>query len=236
MNTIPATVRKSEDRGHANHGWLDSYHTFSFADYYDPDHMGFRSLRVINEDRVEGREGFGTHAHRDMEIVTYVLSGKLEHKDSMGTGSIIGAGEVQYMSAGSGVTHSEFNPSDERAHFLQIWILPNERGAKPRYGQTKIEDAEKRGKLRRIASPDGREGSIAIRQDVSIFASVLGKDQVAEYAPSPARYAWIQVARGEVEVNGRRARAGDGVSLSEAAGISLRGVSEESELLLFDLN
>ncbi len=229
------TLRKSEERGHAHHGWLNSYHTFSFANYYDPAHMGFRSLRVINEDRVEPSRGFGAHSHRDMEIISYVLEGALEHKDSMGNSSVIRPGEVQIMSAGTGVTHSEYNHSDrDLVHFLQIWILPNQTGLKPSYEQKMFSDAEKQGQLRLIVSPDGRDGSVTIHQDVNIYATLLDAEQQLDYQIRPQSYAWVQVARGSVMVNDRLLKQGDGAAVSDANSLTLLG-KERSEVLLFDL-
>ncbi|MFL6246523.1 MAG: pirin family protein [Thermoanaerobaculia bacterium] len=227
-------IRRAEDRGHANHGWLDTNHTFSFADYYDPDFMGFRALRVINEDRVAGGGGFGRHTHRDMEIISYVLEGTLAHSDSMGTGSLIKPGEVQRMSAGSGVAHSEMNPSDdEPVHFLQIWIMPAERGIKPSYEQKKFEDDERRNTLRLVASPDGSSGSVTIHQDVRLYSTLLdGATVTHELAPD--RYGWVQVTRGEVDVNGQTLKAGDGAAISDERTITLTG--RGAEVLLFDLN
>jgi redox-sensitive bicupin YhaK (pirin superfamily) len=229
-------VRRAGERGHFDHGWLDTYHTFSFGDYYDPRFDGFRSLRVINEDRVRPGQGFGTHGHRDMEIVSYVLEGSLAHKDSMGTGSVIVPGDVQYMSAGTGVRHSEFNASDaDPLHFLQIWILPDAAGYAPRYGQRRFEDSEKRGRLRLVASPSGEEGSLAIRQDVRIYSSLLGRGEAVGFDLEKGRHAWVQVARGSVEVNGNRLSAGDGLSSSEERTLSISSPEGESELLAFDL-
>lgn len=228
------TIRRAKDRGHANHGWLDTNHTFSFADYYDPNFMGFRDLRVINEDRVEPGVGFGKHAHRDMEIISYVLEGTLAHSDSMGTGSQIKPGEVQRMSAGSGITHSEMNPSaDEPVHFLQIWILPAERGITPSYEQKKFDDAERRDTLRLVASPDGSDGSVTIHQDVRLYATLLDGTS-ATHQFRPKRYGWIQVTRGEVDVNGQTLKAGDGAAISDEPEITLTG--RGAEALLFDLN
>src|SRR3954463_2825413 len=196
-------IRRGDDRGHAQHGWLDSFHSFSFADYYDPEHMGFSALRVINEDRVQAGQGFGTHGHRDMEIISYVLEGGLAHKDSMGNGSVIRPGDVQRMSAGTGVMHSEFNASDrDPVHFLQIWIEPNVRGVKPGYEEKRFEDASKRGQLRLIASPDGREGSVTIHQDASLYAALVDGAEVVTHAPAPGRKTYVHVIRGEVTVNG----------------------------------
>ena len=208
-------TRKSTDRGHADHGWLNTYHTFSFAGYYDQKHMGFRALRVINEDRVQPKKGFPTHPHRDMEIITYVLEGALEHRDSMGNGSVIRPGEVQRMSAGTGITHSEFNHSEsELVHFLQIWILPNQEGVKPNYEQKDFPDEEKRNNLRLIASQDGRDGSVSINQDVNLYASIIEQHEETVYHVPAGRHVWLQVARGSVEVNGNRLDSGDGAAVS----------------------
>lgn len=229
------TIRKAEDRGAANHGWLDTRHTFSFADYYHPEHMGFRALRVINEDRVAPGQGFGTHPHRDMEIISWVLEGGLQHRDSMGTGSVIRPGDAQRMSAGTGVLHSEFNASKQDVvHFLQIWIVPDERGVAPSYEQRSFAAEEKAGRLRLIASPDGAEGSLTIHSGTRLYASVLSKGDEVLYPLEKGRHAWVQLARGEAEVNGRRLSAGDGAALSEEAQVTLRGLSS-GEVLLFDL-
>ena len=229
------TVRKAEDRGHANHGWLDSWHTFSFADYQDPRHMGFGPLRVINDDSVQPGQGFGTHGHRDMEIITYVLEGAVEHKDSMGNGSIIRPGNVQRMSAGTGVRHSEFNPSrDERVHFLQIWIEPKITGVKPGYEEKQFGPAEKKGQLRLVASPDGREGSVTIHQDATVYASMLdGKDAVTHRLVR-GRRAYVHVASGAVKVNGTALKGGDGARIENESSIELKD-AREAEVLLFDL-
>src|SRR5436190_13430958 len=195
------TIRRASERGHADHGWLKSSHTFSFADYHDPAHMGFRALRVINDDYIAPGRGFGTHPHRDMEIVTYVLEGALEHKDSMGTGSVIRPGEVQRMSAGTGVLHSEENPSREKpVHFLQIWIIPEKAGIKPSYEQKAFPASERRGKLRLVASRDGSEGSVTIHQDAALYLALLDESERATYEPGPGRHAWVHVARGEIEL------------------------------------
>jgi len=229
------TVRKAEERGHANHGWLDTYHTFSFADYQDMRHMGFGPLRVINDDTVKPGQGFGTHGHRDMEIITYVLDGALEHKDSMGNGSITRPGNVQRMSAGTGVRHSEFNPSrDEGVHFLQIWIEPKITGVKPGYEEKQFGLAEKKGQLRLVASPNGREGSVTIHQDAHVYASMLdGKDTVT-HRLAPGRRAYIHVARGAVKVNGNALKDGDGARVENESSIELKD-AREAEVLLFDL-
>jgi len=228
-------LRRSEDRGHADHGWLNSYHSFSFADYYDPEHMGFGSLRVINEDTVQPGMGFGTHGHRDMEIVSYVLDGKLEHKDNMGTGSIIAPGDVQRMSAGRGVQHSEYNPSrDERVHFLQIWIEPNVTGIKPSYEQKHIPASEKKGRLRLIASPDGRDGSVTLHQDAEIHAAMLDSGDETTHVLKNGRRAYVHVARGNVHVNGERLVHGDAAMVVGDAKVTLDR-AESAEVLLFDL-
>jgi hypothetical protein len=229
------TVRRSAERGHYDHGWLDTRHTFSFADYQDPDFMGFRSLRVVNEDRVRPGQGFGTHPHRDMEIVTYVLEGALAHRDSMGNGSTIRPGDVQRMSAGTGVTHSEFNASREEAvHFLQIWLLPEQRGLAPGYEQRRFPAEEKRGRLRLVSSRDGAEGSVTVHQDARLLAGLLGPGEEVRHRLAPGRHAWVQVARGEVELGGHRLSAGDGAALSGEPEVALRGVAE-AEVLVFDL-
>src|SRR5215468_8991022 len=227
------TIRKSEERGHADHGWLNSYHTFSFANYFDPKHMGFRSLRVINEDRVAPGQGFGSHGHRDMEIISYVIDGALGHRDSTGTGSTIRPGDVQRMSAGSGVTHSEMNASRaEPVHFLQIWILPEKRGIAPGYEQKHFSDEEKRGKLRLVASPDGADGSVTVHQDVRLFATVLAPGERAGLELAKGRHAWVQVVRGKIAVNGQVFQAGDGIAISNEPTVALEG---DGEALLFDL-
>jgi quercetin 2,3-dioxygenase len=228
-------IRRANERGHAEHGWLDSYHTFSFADYYDPNWMGFRTLRVINDDLVMPAMGFGTHPHRDMEIITYVLSGALQHKDSMGNGRIIRPGEVQYMAAGTGVQHSEFNPSkDEAVHFLQIWIQPERKGLKPRYGEKSLADAPK-GKFNLVVSKAGREGSLAINQDVDLYLAKLEAGNEASHALKPTRHAWVHVAEGEVKLNGDTLKAGDAVALSDESRVQLVA-AKPSQVLLFDLN
>ena len=229
------TVRRAEERGHANHGWLDTYHTFSFADYQDMRHMGFGPLRVINDDTVKPGQGFGTHGHRDMEIITYVLDGALEHKDSMGNGSIIRPGNVQRMSAGTGVRHSEFNPSrDEGVHFLQIWIEPKITGVKPGYEEKQFGPAEKKGQLRLIASPDGREGSVTIHQDATVYASMLDGKDAAAHRLERGRRAYVHVARGAVKVNGTALKDGDGARIENESAIELKD-AREAEVLLFDL-
>jgi quercetin 2,3-dioxygenase len=229
-------IRNAAERGHADHGWLDSYHTFSFADYQDPAHMGFRSLRVINEDRVQPGKGFGTHGHRDMEIVSYVLEGALAHKDSMGTGSTIVPGDVQRMSAGTGVTHSEFNASrDEPVHFLQIWILPDRAGHAPGYEQKRFDADRKRGQLCLVASPDGAQESVTLHADVRMYATLLDVGSSVTHEVATGRHAWIHVAKGAVDVAGASLRAGDGASTSTAGSIELRGAAGGAEVLIFDL-
>src|ERR1041385_3605723 len=208
------TIRKSEERGHLNHGWLDTYHTFSFDQYYDPAHLHFRSLRVINEDRVASGQGFPTHSHRDMEIITYILSGALEHRDSMGNGSVIRPGDVQRMTAGTGVAHSEFNPSDsESVHLLQIWIMPNARNLTPGYEQKFFGEDQRRNKLRLIASPNGSDGAVKINQDARVYASTLEPDTVLTHRLQEKRYAWVQVARGTLRVNEVELKQGDGAAV-----------------------
>jgi hypothetical protein len=229
-------VRPAAERGTANLGWLDSRHTFSFGHYYDPDHMGFGALRVINEDRVRPGAGFDTHGHQDMEIISYVLEGALEHKDSIGTGSVIRPGDVQVMSAGTGIRHSEFNHSkQEPVHFLQIWVLPNRRGLPPRYDQKSFPASEKRNRLRLVGSPDGREGSIVIHQDADIYDALLGNGRTLTHAVQAGRKSWVQVVSGAVAVNGEAAVAGDGVAVEDEALLSITSRAEDSEILLFDL-
>jgi hypothetical protein len=229
------TIRKSEERGHFDFGWLDTYHTFSFDQYYDPAHMHFRSLRVINEDRVAPGKGFPTHSHRDMEIITYILSGALEHRDSMGNGSVIRPGDVQRMSAGTGVAHSEFNPSQaEPVHLLQIWIMPRARDLPSSYEQKYFSEDGRRGRLRLVASEDGRDGSVTIQQDARVYAGILAPDSAIEHTPSDNRHAWIQIARGTLNVNGRDLRQGDGAAISNESSLKLVSAGE-AELLLFDL-
>jgi hypothetical protein len=229
------TVRRAQERGHASHGWLESFHSFSFAGYHDPRHMGFRTLRVINEDRVAPGRGFGTHSHRDMEIVSYVLDGILEHRDSLGSGSRIRPGDVQRMSAGTGVSHSELNPSPtEHVHFLQIWILPEREGLAPSYEQKHFPSEERRGRLRLVGSRDGREGSIQIHQDVDLYATLLLAGESVTHALRPGRHAFLQLARGRCELNGIALEAGDGAAVSDERPLRLGGASD-AELLLFDL-
>jgi len=229
------TIRKCDDRGHFDHGWLDTYHTFSFGDYFDPNFKGFRSLRVINEDRIEPGQGFGLHPHRDMEIITYVLSGALEHRDSLGNGEVIRPGTIQYMAAGSGIQHSEFNPSPtEPVHLIQIWIRPNRTGVTPSYEQRDFPALGKSNGLTLLASPDGRDGSIPIHQDARVCAASPAKAERLQHLLPGGRGAWVQVLRGAVDIDGQRVRAGDGASVTDAPGLKIDAV-EDSELLLFDL-
>jgi redox-sensitive bicupin YhaK (pirin superfamily) len=229
------SIRRSNERGYADHGWLKSFHTFSFADYYDPEHISFGPLRVINEDRVDAGMGFGTHGHRDMEIISYVLEGELAHKDSMGTGATIRPGDVQRMSAGRGVQHSEFNPSeDQPAHFLQIWIMPNERGVTPSYEQKHFAAEEKRGKLRLIASLDGADGSVRIHQNAKVYAGLFDGAEQAELAIAAGRQVYVHVARGTITVNGNVLNAGDAIGLSDLGTLSLTK-GQGAEVLVFDL-
>jgi redox-sensitive bicupin YhaK (pirin superfamily) len=230
------TVRRAADRGTADFGWLDSRHSFSFGNYYDPDHMGFGALRVINEDRVKGGGGFPTHGHQDMEIISYVLAGALEHRDSIGTGSVIRPGDVQVMSAGTGIRHSEFNHSrKDPVHFLQIWVLPDRDGLPPRYDQKTFADADRRDRLRLVGSPDGREGSLLIHQDAEIFDAVLSGGKTITHALSGGRRSWVQVVGGAVEVNGSPAAAGDGVAVENEAQLSITAHAGGAQVLLFDL-
>jgi redox-sensitive bicupin YhaK (pirin superfamily) len=228
-------LRKSEDRGHLNHGWLDTYHSFSFGHYHDLAHMGFGALRVINDDRVAPGQGFGMHGHQDMEIVTYILDGALAHKDSMGNGSVIRRGDVQRMSAGKGVLHSEFNHSkEEPVHLLQIWIEPNVRGIRPGYEETTIADADKRGLLRLIASPTGGEGAVKIHQDARVYAGLLDGSDSVTHNVAPGRRVYVHVARGEVTVNGEVLSGGDGARITGVIAVNLTG-AKAAEVLLFDL-
>ena len=229
------TIRKAEDRGHADHGWLDTRHTFSFAGYQDPEHMGFRALRVINEDRVQPGQGFGTHGHKDMEIISYVLEGALQHRDSMGTGAVIRPDDVQRMSAGTGVTHSEFNASStELVHFLQIWLLPRAPGLPPGYEQKTFTRAQKSGRLQLVASPDGEDGSVTLQTDVRLYAGQFEPGRAGELRLAPGRHAWVQLARGRAQVNGHDLGAGDGAALSDLTEIRIEGL-EACEVLVFDL-
>jgi quercetin 2,3-dioxygenase len=228
-------VRKAAERGHFDHGWLDTYHTFSFSDYYDPAHQGFRSLRVINDDRVAPGQGFGMHGHRDMEIVTYVLDGALAHKDSMGNGSILQAGELQRMTAGTGVRHSEFNPSDTQwVHLYQIWLLPQRKGLEPSYEQLAVGEVDRRGRFRLVASPDGVDGSLTIHQDARLYLASLSPGEGVAHEIEPGRATWLQVLRGSVSVLGHDLVLGDGVAVADENAISIQG-TVPSEVLLFDL-
>lgn len=228
-------LRKSADRGHANHGWLDTHYTFSFADYYDPAQMGFRALRVMNEDRIAPGMGFGTHPHRDMEIVTYVLEGALEHKDSMGNGEALRPGEFQRMSAGTGIRHSEFNPSaSEPVHLYQIWLLPARQGIEPSYEQKYFDASDKRGKLQLVASPDGAQGSLTIHQDAKIYLSLLETGESVLYNLPARRHAWLQVLRGAVSVNGITLETSDGLAVSDEPSLTIIG-EQPAEVMLFDL-
>jgi redox-sensitive bicupin YhaK (pirin superfamily) len=228
-------IRRANERGHAEHGWLDSYHTFSFANYYDPQWMGYRSLRVINDDLVMPGMGFGTHPHRDMEIITYILSGALQHKDSMGNGRVIRPGEVQYMSAGTGVQHSEFNPSkDEAVHFLQIWIQPDNKGVKPHYAEKSLANAPT-GKFNLVTSKTGRDGSIAIHQDADLWLGRLETGNSVTHKLAPGRNVWLHVAEGEVSLNGKKLAGGDAAAISQEASLDV-SATKLSQVLLFDLN
>jgi len=228
-------VRKSNERGHANYGWLDTFHTFSFNTYFDPEFMGFRDLRVINEDYIEPAQGFPTHGHRDMEIVTYVIRGELSHKDSMGNGTTILPDEVQRMTAGTGVLHSEYSSPTDRTHLLQIWILPESKNLEPGYEQTAFPRDEKRGKLKLVASRAGTDGSVRINQDVSLYASVLADGEAVGFAQAPDRHVWIQLISGKLEINGVGLSAGDGAAISDEQNLELLALEDETEFLLFDL-
>ena len=229
------TIRKAKERGMADHGWLRTFHTFSFADYYDPNHMGYRSLRVINDDVIQAKEGFGTHPHRDMEIVSYVVSGALEHKDNMGNGSIIRPDDIQRMSAGSGVQHSEFNPQKNApTRLLQIWIQPAQKGTKPGYEQKVFPAEEKTNRLRLVASPDGTEGSVTINQDARLYAVILEPGCDVSLPTDPNRYLWVQIVEGRITVNGEPMETGDGAAIENVTDISLTGI-DRSEVLVFNL-
>jgi hypothetical protein len=230
------TLRPAQERGSAYFGWLDSRHTFSFGEYFDPNHMGFGNLRVINEDKVTPGQGFATHGHRDMEIISYVLEGALEHKDSIGTGSVIRPGDVQRMSAGTGIMHSEYNASKtEPVHFLQIWILPEQQGIEPGYEQKTFTDAEKQGQLRLVGSRDGRDGTITIHQDVDLYAVTLHNGDEVSHSFANGRVAWLQVAHGAVQLNDQLLTAGDGAAIADELVITLQGTAEDAEVLLFDM-
>ena len=229
-------IRRSDERGHANHGWLDSRFSFSFADYYDPRFMGFRSLRVINEDHIEPAQGFPTHGHRDMEIITYVIDGELSHRDSMGNGETIRPHEVQRMTAGTGVLHSEYSSPTDRTHLLQIWILPEKQNLQPGYEQKVFAPEEKQGKLRLVASKGGDDGSVHINQDVRLYATILSGGEVVTHALAESRHAWVQVISGLLEVNGETLQPGDGAAVSEETELRLKAGDDRTEFLLFDLN
>lgn len=229
-------IRRSEERGGANYGWLDTRYTFSFNTYYDPHQMGFRDLRVINEDHIEPGQGFPTHGHRDMEILTYVVAGELSHRDSMGNGETIRPNEVQRMTAGTGVQHSEYSSPTDRTHLLQIWILPEKNGLAPGYEQTFFAPEQKQGKLKLIASRGGRDGSVHINQDVSLYSSILTKDEAVEYQLAEDRYAWIQLIKGRIDLNGETLQAGDGAAVSAEEVLRISSLAGETEFLLFDLN
>ena len=229
-------IRRSNERGHANHGWLDTHFSFSFADYYDPRFMGFRNLRVINEDRIEPGQGFPKHGHRDMEIVTYVISGELSHRDSMGNGETIRPSEVQRMTAGTGVLHSEYSSPTDPTHLLQIWILPEAQNLQPGYEQKLFDRGSKQGKLKLVASRGGDDGSVHINQDVKLYASVLAKDDELAHELAPERHAWLQLISGSLEVNGEKLEPGDGAAVSDERVLDLKSLADNTEFLLFDLN
>lgn len=228
-------VRRSNERGKANYGWLDTNYTFSFSDYYDPGHMGFRDLRVINEDFIEPGQGFPKHGHRDMEIITYMIDGELSHRDSMGNGETVRKNEVQRMTAGTGVLHSEYSSPTDRTHLLQIWILPEKKNLTPGYEQKYFSPADKQGKLRLLASRGGDDESISINQDVSLYASVLASGETLQYELAPERHAWVQVISGGLEVNGERLEKGDGAAVSEEKLLAIKATDDNTEFLLFDL-
>jgi quercetin 2,3-dioxygenase len=229
-------IRRSKERGHADYGWLDTNYTFSFSNYYDPRFMGFRSLRVINEDFIAPNQGFPTHGHRDMEILTYVIRGELSHKDSMGNGTTILPNEVQRMSAGTGILHSEYSSPSEETHLLQIWILPEEDDLTPGYEQTHFPPEEKQGKLKLVASRAGTDGSVTIHQDVSLYSSILGRDETVTHELAENRHAWVQIVKGELELNGEVLTTGDGAAVSDERLLNIRSLADETEFLLFDLN
>jgi len=228
-------IRKALERGHFDHGWLDTYHTFSFSDYYDPDQMGFRALRVINEDRVQAGQGFGMHGHRDMEIVTYVLEGAIQHRDSLGNGSVLRPGELQHMTAGTGVRHSEFNPSDRaEVHLYQIWLVPDRNGLQPSYEQKAFAEDERRGALRLVASPTGEQGALTIHQDARLYLSTFQAGETVVHTSKPGRHAWLQVLRGQAALNGQPVAAGDGAAISEEEKLEITA-RDDAEVMLFDL-
>ena len=229
-------IRRSSERGHANHGWLDTRYTFSFSDYYDPQFVGFRDLRVINEDFIEPAQGFPKHGHRDMEIITYMISGELSHRDSMGNGETIRSGEVQRMTAGTGVLHSEYSSPTDKTHLLQIWILPEKQRLEPSYEQKLFPVDEKKGKLRLVASRGGDDGSVHINQDIKVFASIFNNSENVTYSLAEERHAWIQLINGSLDVNGETLNAGDGAAVSEEKSLNIRALVDNSEFLLFDLN
>jgi len=229
-------IRRSKERGHANHGWLDTYHSFSFADYYDPQNMGFRDLRVINEDFIEAAQGFPTHGHRDMEIITYVINGEISHRDSMGNGETVKRHEVQRMTAGTGVLHSEYSSPTEKTHMLQIWILPEKRNLQPSYEQTYFAPEDKQGKLKLVASRGGDDGSVHINQDVRMYSSLLSVDEEVSLGLTEGRHAWVQLISGSLDVNGERLEPGDGAAISEESVLKLNALADNTEFLLFDLN
>lgn len=231
------TIRRSQDRGAAQFKWLKSLHTFSFGQYSDPSYIGVGPLRVINEDRVIPGEGFATHSHQNMEIITYVIEGALEHKDSIGNGSMIKPGDIQRMSAGTGISHSEYNASDtDTVHFLQIWVIPDTKGIAPSYEQTYVDPAQRRNQLRLVGARDGREGAVVIHQDISLYASILEANQSLSYSlNNPSREVWIQMVRGQVQLNGEDLQAGDGAAIADLSSLRLDGIADESEFLLFDL-
>lgn len=229
-------IRRSDERGKANYGWLDTNYTFSFSNYYDPRYMGFRALRVINEDFIAPNQGFPTHGHRDMEIITYVIRGELSHKDSMGNGTTILPNEVQRMSAGTGVLHSEYSSPTDETHLLQIWILPEEEDLEPSYEQTYFAPEEKKGKLKLVASRAGTDGSVTIHQDVNLYSSILGKDEAVSHELAEKRHAWIQIVKGELELNGETLKQGDGAAISNETALEFKSLADETEFLLFDLN
>ena len=229
-------IRRSNKRGSANYGWLDTHYTFSFSDYYDPQFMGFRDLRVINEDFIEPAQGFPKHAHRDMEIITYMIDGELSHRDSMGNGETIRTNEVQRMTAGTGILHSEYSSPSDRTHLLQIWILPEKNGLTPSYEQKLFPQEEKKGKLRLVASRGGDDGSVSINQDVKLFASILDNEEKVAHELATGRHAWVQLISGSIDINGQLLESGDGAAISEETKLTIRALEDKSEFLLFDLN